>query len=262
MANTPNAQNVTLGSGEWFFNRFDPVTGANVSQWLSLGMAKKGQVSISGNAIELRNHMRGARGMYAAAVVESGGKVSIDTSEMDIDILAAALLGTTTALAQTAGTATSQAITGTVKLGFALSTGKYNITVTSVTKGVTPLVLGTDYDYDSTSGLIRILSTATVVVAGDSITWSGSYAAITAQTRLLGLTNAVVQGQLKFVPASDQIGPRYVYDFFKVLFSPKAALDTIGDQFTQVSMEFDMLEDQTRVASATQSRYFEMSKIA
>lgn len=253
---TPDSQNIYVGAGEVWFNRFD-AAGAQ-TQWRHLGDVSKLELTVNADVIEKKSSMTGARGLMARVVTGVTGELAATLSEFDPENLALALLGTTAAFSQSSGTATDSAITGTVKKGYALDTGKRKITVTSVKKApATALVLGTDYSVDSDSGLITILPGSSTVADGDSLLWSGSYPAITS-TQVNALANAVILGSLRFRSAADAYGPRYLIDVWKVAITPDGALALLSDNFGEIGLKGAMLEDTSKTLG---NRYFQAVKL-
>lgn len=244
---TPSSSNMYLGSGEIFFNRFD-ANGA-LTQWRSLGMCTKFELNPTVQVAEKYSSLTGARGLYARAVTQTGAEAAITMHEFDKENLALAFLGTANAFAQSSGTATDTSLgTGNVKLGYALDTGKKKITVTGVKKSPsTALVSDVDFSYDSDSGLIRFLSTATAITDGDTALWTGSYPTI-ASFDVAALTNAILNGRLKYVSATDSTGPRYEVEVFKASISPDGALGFIGDDFAEIGLKVAALQDTTQTA--------------
>lgn len=253
---TPDSQNIYVGAGEVWFNRFD-ANGA-ATQWRHLGDVSKLELTVNADVIEKKSSMTGARGLLARVVTGVTGELSMTLSEFDPENLALALLGTTAAFSQSSGSATDAAVIGTVKKGSYLDTGKRKIVVTGVKKAPsTALVEGTDYTYDSDSGLIRILPGSSTVSDGDTLLWSGTYPAIIS-TQVQALANAVILGSLRFRSASDAYGPRYLIDVWKVAITPDGALALLSDSFGEIGLKGAMLEDTSKPVD---NRYFQAVKL-
>jgi len=202
--------------------------------------------------------MSGARGLLKRVVTSTTSEVALTLDEFDPENVALALLGSASAFSQSSGTATDSAIPGTVKKGQWLDTGKLKITVTGVKKSPsTALVLGTDYEVDSDSGMIRILPGSSTVADGDSLLWSGSYAAITS-TQIQALANSRIEGALRFRSASDAVGPRYLVDFWKVSIAPDGALALLTTEFGEITLKAAVQEDTSKSIG---ERYFRMVQL-
>jgi len=253
---TPDSGNIYLGAGEVWFNRF----GANGSptQWRHLGNVSRLEPTQSVETLEKRSAMSGARGLLKRVVTSTTSEVALTLDEFDPENVALALLGSASAFSQSSGTATDSAIPGTVKKGQWLDTGKLKITVTGVKKSPsTALVLGTDYEVDSDSGMIRILPGSSTVADGDSLLWSGSYAAITS-TQIQALANSRIEGALRFRSASDAVGPRYLVDFWKVSIAPDGALALLTTEFGEITLKAAVQEDTSKSIG---ERYFRMVQL-
>jgi len=253
---TPDSANIYLGAGEVWFNRFN-ANGA-ATQWRHLGNVSRLEPAQSVETLEKRSAMSGARGLLKRVVTSTTSEVSLTLDEFDPENVALALLGTAAAFSQPSGTATDSAITGTVKKGQWLDTGKLKITVTVVKKAPsTVLVLGTDYEVDSDSGMIRILPGSSTVADGDSLLWSGSYPAITS-TQVHALANSRIEGSLRFRSASDAVGPRYLVDFWKVAITPDGAMALLTTEFGEITLKAAVQEDTTKSVG---ERYFRMVQL-
>lgn len=248
---TPDSTNLYLGAGEVWFNRFS--SGTTKTQWRHLGNVSRLELTQAVETLEKRSAMSGARGLLKRVVTSTTSELAMTLDEFDSENVALALLGTASAFSQSSGTATDDAITGTVKKGQWLDTGKLKITVTGVKKAPsTALVLGTDYEVDSDSGMIRILPGSSTVADGDSLLWSGSYAAITS-TQVQALANSRIEGALRFRSASDSVGPRYLVDFHIVSITPDGALALLTTEFGEIPLKGAVQEDTSK---AVGQRYF------
>jgi hypothetical protein len=245
---TPSTSNLYLGAGEIWFNRFD--TSGNKTQWRHLGNCSKFELDPNVNTVEKYSSMSGARGLLSRAVVQTGASVSMTLNEFDPENLALAFLGVTTVAGlQTGGTATDLTTApATAKKGYSLDTGKRKIVVTSAKKSPsTALVSGTDYTYDSDSGLINILPGATAIADGDTLLWTGTFPAITTPI-VQALANALLIGALRFRSASDAVGPRFVVDVWKASIQPDGAVGLIGTDYGELGFKAACLQDTSQAA--------------
>lgn len=247
---TPDSNNLYLGAGEVWFNRFS--SGA-ATQWRHLGNVTKFELTQSVETLEKKSAMSGARGLLKRVVTGTTSEIALTLDEFEPENVALSLLGTASAFSQTSGTATDTAITGTVKKGHWLDTGKLKIVVTALKKSPsTALVLGTDYEVDSDSGMVRILPGSTAVADGDSLLWTGTYPSITS-TQVQALANARIEGALRFRSASDSVGPRYLVDVWNVSITPDGALALLGTEFGEIGLKATVQEDTSKTVG---QRYF------
>lgn len=132
---------------------------------------------------DVRENTTGLNQVAAHILIESNAKMMLTMEEWDMDNLVRAFSGTT-AGAETAGTATAEAIpsvfasTATSKSYSFLK--RQNVSSVVLTKGVTALVSGTDYNVDLVSGRVEWLA-ASIIITGASahtdVTAAYSYAA-------------------------------------------------------------------------------------
>lgn len=238
---TPDGNNILVGSGVVYFNRRN--LDNTFAGFRHLGNVSKLEVNPAITTIEKKSSMDAARATIQRAITETKAEVNLTLDEFDPNNVAIALLGDVGTFTQSSSTATDSAL-GTVALGFALDTGKKKITVTSVKKGGTTFVLGTDYTVDSDAGLITFLAGGTVANA-DVVTWSGSVPALSSAI-VHALSNGNVRGAMRFVSSADQVGPRTIVDIWDVAMSPNGAISLIADQFGEIGLQGNALPDATK----------------
>lgn len=236
----PSSSNLMVGRGEAKFNRFD-ANGAK-TQIRSLGECSKLFTKVNPSTIELYSHLTGASALYDATSAKTTIEGGITTKEFHPENLAIAELGATAAWTQSSASRTDAAIAGTVIKGTGLWTGDRKITVTNVKKGATTLVLNTDYTVDADAGIIMILPGTSTLSDGDSITWSGSCAAI-ASTKIATAGTGQILGELTYTPATDQKGPRWLTVIPRLQFFPNGQTDLIGDDYGEITLDFKILND-------------------
>lgn len=241
---TPDSRNVSLGSGEVWFDRFDA---SGVSTGLRhMGMVSKCDITPQGTTQELENSMSGARGTYASALTAMKMELGITFHEFVQENMALALLGTAAVFSQSSGSKSAAAL-GTIKaLGNGLDTGYLNITVTTVSNGTLSGVLGTDYVVDTVGGIITPLATGGFAV-NDVLTWSGSVPAISSY-ETQGLSSGNIRGRLRFRSAADANGIRKVVDMWNVMITPSGAMSLIDTAFGAAQLSGQLLPDSTKPA--------------
>lgn len=251
---TPSGNNLYVGAGKVYVDLW--VNGAKSGNWRFLGNVEKIEGTPNVTTIEKKSSMEGARGTLKQAIVGAEADIALTLSEWTKENLALALLGSVSTYTQNSGTATDAAL-GNTKKGYALSTGKYKITVTAVKKGATTLVAATsmggtgDYFVDSDAGLIYILDTTTTagLVDGDALTWSGTYPQITSEAMVTGLSAGMNTVSLKYVPAADQVsGPRYLVDVPQMNVNPDGVLALLTEEFGTINLKGKVLKDTTQSA--------------
>lgn len=261
---TPSGNNLYVGAGKVYVDLWSG--GAKSGNWRFLGNVESIEGTPSVSTISKKSSMDGSRATLKEAIVGSEADITLKLSEWTKENLSLALLGSVSTYTQNSGTATDTAL-GNTKKGYALSTGKYKITVTAVKKGATVLVAATsmggtgDYFVDSDAGLIYIFDTTTTggLVDGDALTWSGSYPSITSQDMVTGLSAGQITVSLKYVPAADQVsGPRYLVDIPQMTINPDGPLALLTEEFGVISLKGKVLKDTTQ---ATGQEYWVMRKL-
>jgi hypothetical protein len=249
---TPSSDNLYLGAGELWINLY--VNGVR-TLWRHLGNVDKFELNPSVTTLEKKSSMSGARGTYKEVVTGTALELALTLSEFAAENLALALLGDSKVFTQTIATVTDESLgTTNSKKGYALDTGKKKITVTGVKVGAVSAVLGTDYSVDSESGLITVLPTATVIVDGSTVLWSGSAPAI-AGTQIQALSNVNVMAAIRFRSATDATGPRFDAEVYKTSLAPDAALSFLSDTWGEISLKGKVYEDTSKPAG---ERYFRL----
>lgn len=232
----PSSDNVLLGAGEWYFNRFD-ANGVETG-YFHLGNCDDARVVVSTEELIMKNAMRAARGIYKRVIKESSAELKIRKLEFDLISMAIAYLGDVSETAQGAATVTDEALTpagGLVK-GRYYTTSKRGISAVTVKKGATPLVSGADYLIkDAARGVILILETATLagLADGDDLTIDYTAAALTGATALKtirALNSPRIEGKGLFI-SDNQAGPNWDYEFWNLNLKPDGEIALIGEDF-------------------------------
>jgi hypothetical protein len=238
---TPDSQNLLVGSGEVFFNRRE-LDGTHKG-FRHLGNVSKLELAPAITAIESKSSMDAARAVRQRAITETKMQVNITMDEYDPQNVALVLLGNAAAFAQSAVTKTDAAL-GSAKVGYAIDTGFVSITVTSVKKGATVFVEGTDYTVNKASGLIMVLAGG-AILDDDTLLWSGTVPAVTS-SQVYALSNGNIEGVLKFVSSDDQVGPRQLVTVYRLSLNPTGTMALITDAFGQLELQGEALSDDTR----------------
>lgn len=242
-----NGDNLLLGRGKLFFDRFDT---SGVSTGLRfLGDCNQFEITPSVQSKERFDSSKAANGKIASGNINQTHKITIQMGEYQPDNLAMALLGDTYLLTQATAGIVGEHLTTSVKKGRLYQTVKRGISAYAVKKGATVLVEGTDYEVqDATLGLIHILPTGVTLTDGDAVDIDYTCANITGLTRVKGGTVSKITGKLVFVgdPAG---GPVYDGEFWKVQFSPNGAVALITDDYGNIPLTGECLQDTTNHAT-------------
>lgn len=250
----PSSENLLLGAGSVFFDRFD-------SGGLSTGLRHLGNVDSFGitNSVEKKekkNAMDGAKATYAEVVTGSAAELAMVLTEFTPENLALAMMGVDGVYTQAAeATVTDRAVgpaAANVKLDIWYDLGALNPTVSTVKQGATTLNAGA-YEINAEAGMIRLLSSytgANPAVAATAITWSGSVPAIQASANKFlvhGLASGNIKGRVRYIAAANQSqGPRMMVDVWICGLTPDGELGFISDDFASFNLKGKIYADTTK----------------
>jgi hypothetical protein len=246
---TPNSNNMYLGAGELFFDRFD--ANGNPTGLRHLGNVDAFTTTGKEEVVDKKSAMTGLRTLLAEVPKGFTLEIGIEASEWDPNNVALATLGTVSPFTQAANpTIAAGAINGGVAI--ALDTwydlGSLNVTITDVKQGATTLNAAA-YIVKTDVGMIAFLSSYTGPNAATAAitTWDGSCAAVTAKSVVKALSVSKIQGHLRYVSALDQAnGPRVKVDVWKVNLYPDGDLGFIAEDFSNFKLKGNALADLTR----------------
>lgn len=240
---TPSAENLLLGSGALYFDRF--VNGASTGE-RHLGNCSAFTLATTVEKIEKYNSMVAAKSLYKSVVkqIKATGKITLD--EFEPSNLALGLLGEEGVITQTQQTAVAVSDVKAFQGRYA-KIGDYrditDVIVKDAALGTTTYVLNTDYTIDAQTGRIFTIASG-AITDGELLDITISCPAKT-YPKIVGAQVANVEGFLRFVgdPAA---GPTYEGEFWKVLMSPDGEMGFIGDDFGSFGLTFDCQDDGTK----------------
>lgn len=247
---TPSSDNLMLGQGHLFFDRFDLSTGVPVSTGLRhLGNCSEFSLGITNEKAEKMTSMYSVRRVYKQVIrqTKTTGKIKVD--EFTPDNLAMAMLGEKLQYVQTNA---SYAGAGALVVpppqqqdrylrlpdrwlnpaGFILADNTTN----------TPYVAGTDYVLDDVRGRVYIVPGGAIPVGTGANKLKITYSTkdVTAAdnvVEVIGATKPSVEGKLVFV--GDPVhGPVYYAEFWHVSMTPEGDMGLIGEDFANFGLNF------------------------
>jgi hypothetical protein len=255
-APTPNPQNLYLGAGEVWLDRFDPVTFLPTGSYRHLGDVDSLELNTVVKSLEKKSSMDGARGTYANVIVSADIDVTLKLAELDPENFALAMLGSTAAWTQTINASISA---GAINNGVAIvldrwyDLGYLNPHVTSVGS----LVAGVDYVVDYPTGMIKFPSTGAATAA--IYTWVGTAPAIAGGKAWYGLGNIETYGALRYRSAANQItGVQMLLDIWNIQLMPEGNLQLIAEQFGEATLKGKVQVDTTKPVG---QRYYRVRQL-
>lgn len=249
---TPSSNNVLLGRGVLYFDRFTK-TGQPTGE-RHLGNMDTFTINTEDEVKQLYESMTAAAGLYKEVTIKRTVTGAAKGYELDPENVSLQLMGDLGSLVQTTGTVVDLTLTPSSKKGRYYSVEKRNISAVVVKEGSTTYVLGVDYAVDAKTGRVKVLSGGSIE-DGSALTVSCSYAATTLQT-VEGATAGTVEGRLRFV-GDPTCGPAVEVEVFRVKVTPNGELGFLSDDWGTLSLKFSVLTDSSRPAG--ESPYYRVT---
>lgn len=249
MSTNPSSDNLLIGKGSVYFKRNDETN----PHFRHLGNVDTLEISTEDDVLEKRSSMEAAAPLYKSVTRSRTPQLRLTMDEFNAENLALVLIGDTAqTAAQPATPVVGEQLTDDAALGGYYRTAKVGpITAVVVKKGVTVLVLGTDYEITNAGlGLIRLLEGGIVVVAGDTITVDYTPTAYADGFKTVrGGTKNDIEGSILFI-ADPTSGPAQMVEVWKVSVRPDGALGLISEDFAQMAVVMKVLSDKANHSTA------------
>lgn len=241
MALAPSSDNILLGKGELFFDRFN--ASGTQQGYFHLGNCSRFAIVTADDRIKLNTSQDAAAGLLKAVTRKREITVEITSNEMGIANLALALMGDESTFTQTSSAITGEILSTAPTKGRFYKTAGRNLSGVVITQGTVTWAVSTDYTvYDSSAGIIQVKSNAsTAVNTAAAATIAYTRATLSLDT-VLGGTKTKIEGKLLFVPDPTS-GPQFDVEVFKVSASPGGELGLISEDFGEYTITMDVLDD-------------------
>jgi hypothetical protein len=248
--------NYTLGRGEIYFARKDPVTG-NLGGERYIGNTPAANLTAEEEKLEHFSSDRGIRIKDKTVTLQVNYTGTLEVDNIDYENVALFFLGESEQLtiAQTTVTAEQVGITGVgVEKGmfYQLGTTANNPsgakgvifpgaagTAFVLNKGAAALVHGTDYRLDAALGRIEILESSVTVEDGDVLTCTYTVAASTRKRVISGST--AVNGSLRYIAYNPE-GEQIDYFMPSVTLSPNGDFALKSDEWQVIPFNIDVVK--------------------
>lgn len=242
----PDAENLIVGKGSVYINRFD--SNGNGTGLRHLGNVDAMEITTEDDVIEKFSSMSASAPLYKKITRRRNVTVRLTLSEFNPYNLAVALQGELDeTYTQPATAVVGEVVSSSVVLGayYVLAKiGPYTAGP-ALTTGATPLVLGTDYEIaDPIAGVIRLLETSVVISDGDPLTAGYTPTAYAAGEvpKVKGGTQNTVEGSLLFI-GDPSTGPKMKVEVWKASFNADGALGLISEEFADLGLVGGILAD-------------------
>lgn len=250
-----NGNNILLGRGKIYFDRFD--ASGNKTGELFLGNCPTFEITPTVEDIKKYSSADKAADLIASDVLRTTLALRIVGDEFSKENLAAALFGDNSTLSQTGASVTDEAISGVLQ-------GRYYplahrqisaVTVTSSPAGTT-YDLNDDYTIDAVSGRIYIVEGGAIADDADILV-DYTYATIALPT-VRGMNQTSVKGYLRFIgdPAR---GPKYEIEIWRASLRSDGAIGFISDEYASWTLTGDIESDAVNHANEP---HYRMIKLA
>lgn len=242
---------LTLGRGRLFFDAFLPNTKTKTGERY-FGNTPSLGLTIESESLDHFDSDAGVRVKDDSVLLQLNRTGAFVTDNIDVENVALFLLGSSSALVQTAQTAQTYALNDVIKGRFyqigstaANPPGLRSLTNFVLKKGATNLVAGTDYTVDLELGRVEILESGSTVVTGDDLTATFDVEAKTRQ-RIVTAASATIDGALRFI-ATNPKGALFDYYMPYVRLSPNGEFALKGEEWQQIGFNIDIqkLDDTT-----------------
>jgi hypothetical protein len=237
MPTSANGNNLYIGRGKFYFDRFDPTTMLPTGVRRFVGEVDKADLTISSTNKARFTTTKATNNKIASIDIQQVHTIAIDLMEFTKDNVSLALLGTSSTFTQPVTAVTAESLASTsYAIGDILQLAERNPTSLVLTGGSGTLVLGTDYDIeDQKLGLIRMLAAGTTI--------SAAYTpGATALPRVAAGQSMAIYGRLIFV-SDPEIGPAFDLEVWKVKFMSAGVFALLSDDFNKISLTGEILED-------------------
>jgi hypothetical protein len=238
----PSSENLLLGKGQVFFDRFD----ANgVSQGLRhLGNVETFELTTADDNVDKYSSMVAGAPLYKRVNRRRTVTLRITGDEFHPENMALVTMGDQSTLTQLATAVVAEPITPTTIPGVYYVTKKLGpISAVTVNFGAGAGVLGTDYAIiDANAGLIRILP-GTALTGAVTIDYTPTaYSSTTSPQVVHGGTAGQIQGKIVFL-GDPSTGPKVKVEVWRVNISPDGAVGLISDDYATMGLSAAVQDD-------------------
>ena len=244
--------NYTLGRGKVYFSRYKNNT-EDVEGFRYLGNTPEFSLTIESSDLDHFNSDAGIRELDESVPLEVTRTGSLITDEISAENVALFFFGSTTALTQVAVASSVEAFNG-VRAGRVYMLGVTDLNPSGymgidtagflVKKGLTTLVVTTDYIMDFENGLLSFVRSG-AVLGGDDISVTYAVKGST-RTRVISGSSPVI-GALLYVTANPK-GADSRWLMKKVKMSPNGDYALKGDDWQQIPLSLSILKQETSEA--------------
>jgi hypothetical protein len=240
MSVNANGDNLLLGRGKVYFDRFD--SAGQPTGLRFLGESDKIEINPSVTTKDYFTMAKAASTKLAQNIINQTHEIDVSLKEYVAENIALALLGDSVVLTQATDDVVDEVLTTKALPGYLYQTLNRKISVVTAKTGVTALVDGTDFEViDTELGLVRAIPGG-ALDGTKPLSVSYTAAAIVAGKQIQAGTTSKIEGKLVFVgdPAN---GPAQDAEVWKVRFQPSGALALITDDYGSIPLKGEVMDD-------------------
>ena len=159
----------------------------------------------------------------------------ITFNQLDQGLFAAAFFGADSAFTQASGNLVDEPVITIADRFVEIGKLKLSTVVVKNEAGTVTYVLDTDYELNTTLGMIKALSTG-AITAGQTVEVSAAHAAI-AGTQMKAMTKSNVRIRIKLDGKNYSDGREFITDVYQMRLNPTSEFSFVGDNFVDVSFD-------------------------
>lgn len=241
MPEVVNGNNILLGRGKVYFDRFD-ASGARTGE-LFLGNCPTFEITPTSEEIKKYSSADKAADLIASDVLRTTLALRIVGDEFSKENLAMALFGDNATLSQTGSSVTDEVIANVLQ-GRYYPLSKRQVSAVTVTgpSGSPVYDVNDDYKVDAVPGRIYIVEGGAIADASN-IEVDFTYDTI-ALPVVRGMNQTSVKGYLRFV-SDPARGPKYECEIWRASVRADGAIGFISDEYASWSLTGDIESDAT-----------------
>lgn len=226
-----------IGSGDVLMNPYDPVTGLQTG-WVPAGSADKFGIKPNSEIKSKKSKGRYTYGQTIATVALAGeADLAITFGEINKDNIRLAFMGRQSALNVAAGgVVVDEAFVAPAldKFKALLNANLTSAVTVKHTSGSPTYALGTDYEVNYSTGMIRPLSTG-AITEGQSLKVSYTSIAVTG-TRILGSTDAQLRAAFMLDGQNQVDNAPVLVNVWEGVVTPSDEFDFLADDWGQLTL--------------------------
>jgi hypothetical protein len=241
MSTEVNGDNILLGRGKVYFDRFTSAGAATGERFL--GNCPSFEITPTAEDIKKYSSATPAAPLIASDVLRTTLALRIAGDEFTAENLAMALFGDSANLTQSTAAITDEVITVVAQGRYypTLYRGISSVTVTGPSETPTYDV-NDDYTVDATEGRIYIVPGGAITAS--TVIWVDyTYADLDVE-RVRGMNQTSVKGYVRFVGDPGR-GPQYTCEIWRASIHADGAMGFISDEYAQWTMIGDIESDAT-----------------